>query len=230
MSLRAVDTAAPDEDESSLRRERASEVPQRSVADDVQDDVVLNAVPREIVDGVVDHAIRADRSHELDVSRAAHRSDVCAERLRNLHGERPDAARSSVDQYPLTGCEVSAIAQSLQGGDAGHGNRSRLFEGQRRRLRDEVPLASEEVFRQRAVSQAEDLVAGLEGRHVAADGLDTARAVGSENPCFRSPQPLGETNEIRNAAQNVPVVWIDRGGPDANEHAIRSDGRSLDVA
>jgi hypothetical protein len=69
--------------------------------------------------------IRADRSDHVDVPRAADPGHVRSERLRDLHGERPDAARRAVDQPRSR--RISAVADH-------HGDteRQRLARGSHR--------------------------------------------------------------------------------------------------
>ena len=58
--------------------------------------------------------VGADRSHQLDVAAATDAGHVGTEMFRELHGERPDPARRSVDQHALAACDA-ALAQTLQG-------------------------------------------------------------------------------------------------------------------
>ena len=111
---------------SSLRRQRPpwprvsarGGLREGAAAGDVDDDVIALAASRESpLLRVVDDPIGAERSHELDVVCRAHGRDVCAERLGDLHRERPDSARGAVDEHLLSGLYPPVVAQRLQGGD-----------------------------------------------------------------------------------------------------------------
>ena len=78
-----------------------SAAPERVLADRVEDDVVGLAVLGEVLLQVVDHLVGAERTHELDVLRAAHGGDVGAEVLRQLDPRRPDRTGRAVDEDPL---------------------------------------------------------------------------------------------------------------------------------
>src|SRR5207253_1367527 len=111
---------------------------ERAVADAVENGVIASArvrafrwLPRrgeEILPRVVDHVVRAERPHEIDVPGAADAGDFGPEPLRDLNGEGSDAARGAVDRDPLPGLDSGLVAQTLQCGEAGDGCRRRLLE------------------------------------------------------------------------------------------------------
>ena len=139
-SVRADDAAAAREPallerpavrhERAGRGERPSKVGQRVVGDVVEDEVVLPSAAGEVVAGVVDDVVGADRADEVHVPRAAHAGDLGAERLRDLHGERADPARGTVDEHRLAGLDVALVAQRLEGDEPGQRDRGRLLEGE----------------------------------------------------------------------------------------------------
>jgi hypothetical protein len=79
------------------RCQRAPGIGQRTVADQVQHDVVPLPVTGEVLDGVVDDVVRADRPEQVHVPRAANTGHLRTERLGNLHGERADTASRAID-------------------------------------------------------------------------------------------------------------------------------------
>ena len=83
------------------------------VADQIIDHVVTLISLRKIFLGVIDHAISANRFHKIDIARAANAGDLCAKRLRDLHGKRAHAAGRAVDQNFLSGLNVSLVAETL---------------------------------------------------------------------------------------------------------------------
>ena len=61
--------------------------------------------------------VGAERLHELDVGGAAHARDLRPERLGDLDGKRPDAARRPVDQHPRPGADARGVAHHEQRGE-----------------------------------------------------------------------------------------------------------------
>jgi len=84
----------------------------------------------DVLPGVVDDVVGAERADQLGVADAAHADDVSAEGLGDLHGERADASRCAVDQHRLAGLHLADVAQALQGGDGGDRHRCGLLDGQ----------------------------------------------------------------------------------------------------
>ena len=68
----------------------------------VEDDVVGLAALGEILLGVVDHLVRPNRAHELDIGGAADPGYFGAEVLRDLYRRRADATGSADDQDVVT--------------------------------------------------------------------------------------------------------------------------------
>ena len=74
--------------------------------DVVEDEVVLLSAPGEVVAGVVDDVVGADRTDQVHVPGAAHAGDLGPERLGDLHRERADAAGGTIDEDLLAGLDV----------------------------------------------------------------------------------------------------------------------------
>ena len=69
-------------------------------------DVVAVLAVGEVVAGVVDDVVGAERADQVDLGGAAHAGDLGAERLGDLHGERADASRRADDQHLLPGLDL----------------------------------------------------------------------------------------------------------------------------
>ena len=132
------------------------------IAGGVEDEVVLLLAFGEVFPGVVDDVIRAERAHELDVSRAAYTGDFGAPGFRDLHGVGSHAAGGAIDEHLLSGGDATVIAQALQRGDGGDRYRGGLLERDFSGLQDNVAvLTREHVFGERAARPAEDFIARL---------------------------------------------------------------------
>lgn len=82
--------------------------------------------------------VRADRTDEPLVRRAAHGCDLGAERLRDLYGEGAHAAGRPDDEDPLTRPDATVIPERLEGGHASFRHGRRLPERQVRRPAHEL--------------------------------------------------------------------------------------------
>ena len=222
-------TVRPHDDEPARRLETAPERAPRVAARDVGDQVVALPLAGEVDARVVEHAVGAERTRLLDVARAADGGHVRPERLRDLDGERPDAAGGSVDQHPLTGLEPAVIAQPLERGQSGDPHRRGLLERDVRRLPDDVGRAH--VLGEGAVPAAEHLVAGREVGHVLPHGLHDSREVGAEEWALRPPHAVAGdgTQEARPATQLMPVGLVERARAHADEDAVVRQDRLIDL-
>src|SRR5262249_58670077 len=84
---------------------------------DVEDQVVVLAAVGEVLPGVVDDLVGADRADQADFRGAGHAGDRGPEGLGELHGIGADASRGTDDQNVLPGCDAPG-AQALQGGES----------------------------------------------------------------------------------------------------------------
>src|SRR5205823_2350263 len=111
-------------------------------------------------------------ARHLEVLRAADRRHVRPGRLRDLDREGAHAAAGPVDQDPLPRFQLRLVAQALQGRVARSRHGRGLLERHVARFRGQSGLAARRIFREAAATLAEHFIAGLETRHVLADGLD----------------------------------------------------------
>src|SRR6266487_329102 len=91
-------------------------------------------------------------------------------------------------QYFLSRMNSPVVANSLESGEPGDGDGSRLVEGKVRRLWCEFPGSSAGVFGERAVTDAKHLIARLEAGHVGADGFDRSREAPARVEVLRPPE------------------------------------------
>jgi hypothetical protein len=84
------------------------------VSDAVEDHVVRLPARGEVLARVIDHAIRANGPHEVQIPCAADPGNVRTKRLGDLHREGPDATGSTVDQDSLPRPDPPLVAKTLQ--------------------------------------------------------------------------------------------------------------------
>ena len=95
--------------------ERSPEPRRAAVAADVEDQVIALAAVGEVLPGVVDDLVGADRADQAGFRGAGHPSDLGAEGFGELHGVGTDASRGTDNQDVLPGPDMPG-AQALQGG------------------------------------------------------------------------------------------------------------------
>src|SRR5215831_12238085 len=93
----------------------------------VENQVVTFPTLREILLGVINGMICADRPDQPYIPRAAHASDLRTERLGDLHRERTHASRRTVNQDLLPRLNVSLVPKTLQRSKCRHRYGSRLL-------------------------------------------------------------------------------------------------------
>src|SRR6516162_8609066 len=118
------------------------------VPDAVENDVVTSIPLGEILPGVIDDPVRADRPDHVHIPGTAYAGDVRAETLRDLHGERAHASGRAVDQRFLPWLKPSLVAEPLQRGDRGHRRGGRLLEGDAAWLAGDHRLRSARILRE----------------------------------------------------------------------------------
>lgn len=162
----------------------------------VEDDVVTLLAAGEVLFDVGDDVIRAEGADQLEVPGAAHAGDLRTERLGDLHRQRPDAPRRTVDQNPGPRPDPAHVPDGDQRGQARHDRCRGRFEWEAGGLPDELGRRCGDEFRERAAcgqggvpQRPEHLVAGFETGHILADGLDNSSDIGSPHRVdgFRSP-------------------------------------------
>src|ERR1700674_3824052 len=191
------------------RGEYASCRRQRMVPHVVEDEVVPLPTLGEILLGVVDDVVSADRADHVHVPRAAHAGDFGAERFGNLHGEAAEASGRSVDQDFVTWLDLALIAKQLEGGGCRHPDGRGLLEREVGRLGHEGALCCPGVLGKGARAPAEHLIAGSELRDVLADRLDRPRDIRSRDTVLWLAHPDRHARDIRHASDENPVAHMD---------------------
>jgi hypothetical protein len=152
-----------------------------------------------------------------ELAAARHARDVRADRLRDLHGIRADAAGCTDHEHALAGGH-SGCLDRLDGRTARDRENRRLVERQRRRLLHELVLAGARELRERTATDAEHLVADLEPRHACTDLDDGAREIETRNRRRgRAESVAHETHEVRAPRHQVPRASIEPGCRDPDE-------------
>src|ERR687893_3008252 len=94
----------------------------------LEDEIVVLPTSGEVLLGVVDDVVCAERSDQLYVPRAAHAGHLSVEGLGDLHGEGPHASRRPDDQDLVPWLDPSVVAQTLQGCRRSQGYGRRVVE------------------------------------------------------------------------------------------------------
>jgi hypothetical protein len=97
------------------------------VRHEIEDEVVAQAAAGEVVCAMIDHVVRAERPHEVELGGVVHPGHVGASPLGQLDGERPRSAAAPVDEDAVTG---RGAGRGLQRDRAGLGERRGLGERQ----------------------------------------------------------------------------------------------------
>ncbi len=198
-SQRAVHAAGPaaaglaaDDHGRPGRGEGAAQPCDGGVPGDVEDQVVVVGAVGEVVAGVVDDVVGAEGSHQVELRGAAHAGDLGAEGLGQLHGVAADAAGCADDQHVLARLDPAVVGQRLQRGGGRDRHDGGLLEGEVARLAGELVLAGHGVLGERALADAEHLVADGEPGHRRADRDDGAGDVEPGHRVLRPAEPERE--------------------------------------
>ena len=196
----------------------------------LEDDVVAPPVGGDVLPGVVDDLVGAERADQVQVPGAAHPGHLGPEPLGELHGEGADAARGADDQDLLARLDARVVAQALQGGQRGQGDGRGLLEAQVGRLALDHVLGDADVLGEAARGDVGvHLVAGAQPGHGLADRLDLPGDVAAEQRLARPAQPELRADDVGQAPHEVPVPRVGGGGVDADEHLVVLDDRVGDL-
>src|SRR5271157_5013582 len=112
----------------------------------VENQVITLPTLGEILLGVINDVICADGSDHVHIPRTAHASNLCTERLGDLHSERTHASRRTVNQNLLPRLNLSLVAKTLQCGECRHRYGGCLLEGDIIRLHGQYRLGSTHIL------------------------------------------------------------------------------------
>src|SRR4029453_12569480 len=158
----------------------------------------------EILFGVINDVIGAERSNKIDIARATDAGHIRTKCLGNLHRERAHASGSAVDQDLLARLHICLVAHSLQCRHPRYIDRSCLLECQVGRFqRQRARRTRTNIFGKRAASSAEHFITGFKLRDVLAHGF-VLSIVDSRNYLTQSLQPTAALREeARRAAETA---------------------------
>src|SRR5260370_13988121 len=145
----------------------------------VEDEVVALPTLGEVLVRVVDDMVCTDGEDHVHVLRPADTGDRGAVGLGDLHRERSNASRGTIDQDLLARLDLCLIAKKRQGSDCGHTDCCGLLEGEIGRLEQEVVLACRCVLGKGSRAPAEYLITRSEVCDAAAPRLDRTRDIAS---------------------------------------------------
>src|SRR2546423_1005626 len=166
------------------------------VPDVVEDEVVAFLTLGEVLPGVVDDMVSADRSDHVDVLRAAHACHLGTERFGDLHRERSEASRRAVDQNLVTWLDLPLVAKQLQCRGCGDPDRGCLLEREAGRLWHEVVRRGARVLGKGARAPAENLIAWAQLRHARTDGLHRPGDIRSRDSVLYLAQSVRRARDV----------------------------------
>src|SRR6202165_788549 len=209
------------------------------LTDRVEDDVVRLAVLGEVFLRVVDHRVRSERSHQLEVLRVAHRGDVGAEVPGQLHPRGTDCPRRAVDEDPPARPEICLFQTSQRVERSVAGWRSVLEADTGWHLRDSGALPHGDELRMRTEPEpggAEDAVADRELTDRCSDCHDLSRQLAAEDRLPRPAKARDQATDEGDGKTAAPVCFtsvavqpVDRRGVDLDEQFVLPGDGPLDV-
>ena len=207
-------------DEDPARLQRAPAAPERVLADGVEDHVVRLAVLREVFALVVDDHVGAERSHEVDVLRVAHRGDVrprSASPAARLQSRSPRRRRRRRCSAP---CQRRAFRHVRARSAPSHTAAASSNVMSRRLVRRHARFPDADVLRVGAASDPEYLVADLELGDGCTDRLDLACELHASDPPLRAEQSREDAAKNGSAAAEAAVGARDRRGVHLDEDLV----------
>jgi hypothetical protein len=146
-----------------LRLERAAILCQRAITVHSQNQVIALTDAGEILTGVINDMIRAQRTKPFHFFRAGYCCDFRAEGFCDLHSERAHASRRADNCHSVPGLDAT-LTQSLQRRDRRHRHCRRLLKGQVGRLFHQNRFTCAGIFSKTAKGSGdvtEDFIARL---------------------------------------------------------------------
>src|SRR6266516_1136586 len=129
---------------------------QRMPVISAQDDIIIPQHFSQFLFLVINHFVRSEIPHHLNISRAGGRCHFCAKIFRDLDCERAYPIRASRDEHLLPQLKVCALFERLPRSKSDHWNRRRLHEVQIGWFERGSVLRHDCKFGERTRSQIED--------------------------------------------------------------------------
>jgi len=123
-----------DDHERSPGGERPAKASQRPMPSGIEDDVVAMTAVGDVLAGLVDHLIGADRPNEVHLRCAGDAGDLRSEGLGDLHRVGPHASRRADHERAVAAWDTPVVAKTLEGHRGGDRHCGRLRVGQALRL------------------------------------------------------------------------------------------------
>jgi len=207
----------------------------RAVHHVVEDDVVAPLVAGEILLGVVDDVIGAERSDQFHVPRTAHAGDLRAGRPGDLHRKGPDAARRTVDQHPGPRSDPAHMAHGDQRDQARPDRCGGLLE---RRARGflvtwdagtTVSCARVPTRGASSLSQSDPNTSSPTRRSVTFTPTASTHPgnIASPHRCRRPAEPGPQAEDVRDTSHGDPVRGVHAGGTHPDQHVLVANRRSV---
>ena len=208
----------------SARRSRVSDaLPAMSMIS-----VVAPRAVGEVVHGVVEHADRAERAHQVGLAlRCTRRSPRRRAASASWTAKLPTPPDAPVTRTCWPASTPADVGDGLEGGERRRpGSTAACSKVRLAGLRGQLVLAGHGVLGEGALADAVDLVAGREPRHRRADRVDGAGQVETDAPVAAATQADGQADSVRRAGHQVPGAAVEPGGVHADQHlAVAADPR-----
>ncbi len=179
--------------------------------------------------------VGTERADELEVAGRAHAGDLGTPGVRDLDGGRADATRRAVDEDGLPGPDLGELDHRPVRGQGDERHARHLLGREPGRdatepTRPDGDLLGDRAERRergpvQAVDPAEHLVADGEPGDLRADGLDGPGQVRTDARDLRGPHAGLGAHEPGEADHEVPVLRVEGGRPDADEHLVVGERR-----
>src|SRR5437660_10584481 len=153
---------------------------QRMVRNEIEDQVVPLPGQGEVLYGVVDDVVRADRTDQVNISGARHARHLGAKSSGGLDSDRAHASGGAIDQDSITLLEAAPVTKRLERGATGKRYSCRLPDREPVALVQARAFIDAYVLSKGAIAPAEYLIAGLNVSHVLANRFNVPCHVGPE--------------------------------------------------
>src|ERR1035437_95425 len=201
--------SASGSDTNSVPAQSAPVIEDRTICVRGKNQIVMPPVLREIFSRIVDHMISAKRFRSIQITRAAHGSDLSSEGLGNLNCKSANAAGCAIDENLLSRLDVSLVAQALKGSERRYRDGRRSLERKAGRLQHHLIFFGAHILRKGPAAPSEDCITRLELGYIPADGFQHPGHINTQPDNFRLAQPEHQADEQRFASHEVPVERID---------------------
>src|SRR3990170_2885172 len=143
----------------------------------------------EIFLSVINDLISTNRARLVQISRAAHGRHFSPKRFGNLHRERTNTTRRTINQDLLPLLNLSFVAKTLQGGDCRHRYGRGFLERHIGRFQRQIFFTSTYILGKTARYGPEYLIIWLKLLYVSANRFNPPRHVSSEDLFFWFQKP-----------------------------------------